>query len=68
MTKKQFARDVIGCSYSLWRFALLGQRNLGYPKAKIAATVLNTGIDVWLDEEKADERQRAWDQYQGSVN
>ena len=63
MTKQEFSSKILRCSYSLWRAALLGERNLGYKKAKLASQVLVTDIEVWIDPSKQPERIKAWNKF-----
>jgi len=58
---KPFRRDP-----SQWYFVLKGERNLGYKKAKIAAQVLNTETDLWINPEaSANDRREAWGKFTG---
>lgn len=63
MTKKEFSTKILKCSYSLWRAALVGERNLGLKKAKLASQILVTSVDTWIDPEKQPERMAAWKKF-----
>lgn len=60
MKKEEFANKILKISYSHWQFVLNGQRGLGLQKARVAAAVLNTPIEVWIDPEMGAERVAAW--------
>ena len=59
MKRREFSK-ILGCSTDMWNKTLKGDRNLGYPRAKIASQVLNTVLDVWMDSERVLDRQAAW--------
>ena len=63
MTKHEFSTKILDCSYSLWRAVLVGDRNLGYKKAKLVSQVLKTSSDVWMDPEKLSDRKAAWENF-----
>ena len=63
MDKERFSTVILRCSYHHWRYVLVGQRNLSFKKAQVAAQVLVTPVEVWLDSERADERQAAWENF-----
>lgn len=65
MDKKEFSQKILKCSYSLWRAALVGDRNLSFKKARVASHVLNTTCDVWQDPSRVVERQAAWQKFGG---
>jgi len=54
----------INITYHHWRYVLLGKRNLSYSKAKVAAPLLKTSVEVWMDPSLVADRQAAWAIYQ----
>ena len=68
MRKDDFADNVLGITYGHWRYVLTGERNLSLQKARIAASVLETGVDVWLDGSLASARIEAWERFNSSSN
>jgi plasmid maintenance system antidote protein VapI len=66
MTKEQFARRVIKCTYQHWYYVLRGEKNLGYRKAVIVARLLNTAPELWINPDAdANDRRNAWNKYIG---
>lgn len=64
MTKQQFSKKFLKCTYNHFRYVLRGERGLNFKKAEVAAKVLGTDVTVWLDPTKAAKRREAWDRYQ----
>jgi hypothetical protein len=64
MTQKDFSKNIVQSSQAHWAMVLSGKRNLGYRKAQVVASVLNTSIDLWLNpKSKSNERRAAWNLY-----
>ena len=63
MTKEEFSKKILKCSYNLFSQALAGTRNLGYRKARTAAMIFDTDIEVWIDPSKQPERIKAWNKF-----
>lgn len=61
MTQKDFATTILKASQPLWGMVLSGKRHLGYHKAQVASSVLNTSIDLWMNPKaNPNERRAAW--------
>jgi len=65
MTKQEFSTKILGCSYSMWRAVLIGERDFGYKKAKLVSQVLRTSSDVWMDRDRIADRREAWKNFGG---
>ncbi len=63
MNINDFSVIIIGCSYHQWRYVLRAERNLSYAKAQVAAEVLVTPVEIWLDDTRQKERKEAWDRF-----
>ena len=63
MTKQEFSKKILRCSYGLWRAVLAGNRNLSIGKAQLASQVLVTSPDVWIDPLRVKDRQEAWEKF-----
>jgi hypothetical protein len=72
MTKQQFAEKILKCTCVHWYCVLNGtednknkpQKNLGYRKAVVAAQVLGTSVDLWVNPDASvNDRQKAWNDF-----
>lgn len=61
MTKKDFSTKILKASQPYWGMVLDGERHLGYNRAQVAASVLNTSIELWMNPKaNPNERRAAW--------
>lgn len=64
MTKEDFAKKILKCTHTHWYCVLKGDKNLGYRKAEVAARVLNTPVDLWINPDASvNDRKEAWDNF-----
>lgn len=61
MTQKEFASKILKATPVYWGMVLRCERHLGYKKAQVAASVLNTSVDLWINPKaNKTERRAAW--------
>lgn len=59
MNKTDFARKILHCTHTHWYDVINGKGNLSHHKAVIAASVLLTSVELWLDPNASKEARRA---------
>lgn len=61
MTQKDFSKKILNVTPAYWGMVLRCERHLGYPKAQVASSVLNTSVDLWINPKaNPNERKAAW--------
>ena len=63
MDRKTFALKVLKTTRAQWDNVLAGRRNLSFKRAKLAAQVTESDIQIWMDPDKAGQRLEAWNMY-----
>lgn len=64
MRHVEFAK-ILEVTPNYWRMVRRKERSLSFKKARTAAVMLRTTIDLWMDnpEVTADQREKAWEKF-----
>lgn len=64
MTHKQFAK-ILEVTPNYWRMVRRKERSFSFKRSRIAAAMLGTKIELWMDnpEVTADQREKAWEKF-----